>query len=120
MTMRHNPPPVHARPAASGFIGDITDTIVILVIVMLNAVIGFIQEYRAEKAIAALRQMAAPVARVLRDGRSHSIATQELVPGDIVLLDTGADECRSMQMNRAMEAARPFTLLLNWRIRAAH
>jgi len=60
------------------------------VIVVLNAVIGFVQEYRAEAAIAALRQMAAPVARVLRDGRSHSIPAQELVPGDIVLLDAGA------------------------------
>ena len=76
--------------AVSGMIGDITDTIVILVIVVLNAVIGFIQEYRAEAAIAALRQMAAPLAHVLRDGRTHSIPTQELVPGDIVLLDAGA------------------------------
>jgi len=74
----------------SGVIGDVTDTVVILVIVVLNAVVGFVQEYRADVAIAALRQMAAPVARVLRDGRSHSIPAQELVPGDIVLLDAGA------------------------------
>jgi P-type Ca2+ transporter type 2C len=79
-----------AAAVVSGVIGDVTDTFVILVIVVLNAVIGFIQEYRAEAAIAALRQMAAPVARVLRDGRSHSIPAQELVPGDIVLLDAGA------------------------------
>ena len=79
-----------AAAVVSGVIGDVTDTIVILVIVVLNAVIGFIQEYRAEVAIAALRQLAAPVARVLRDGRSHSIPAQELVPGDIVLLDAGA------------------------------
>jgi len=79
-----------AAAVVSGVIGDVTDTLVILVIVVLNAVIGFVQEYRAEAAIAALRQMAAPVARVLRDGRSHSIPAQELVPGDIVLLDAGA------------------------------
>jgi len=79
-----------AAAVVSGVIGDVTDTVVILVIVVLNAVIGFVQEYRAETAIAALRQMAAPVARVLRDGRSHSIPAQELVPGDIVLLDAGA------------------------------
>ncbi|HJW81540.1 MAG TPA: HAD-IC family P-type ATPase, partial [Acidiferrobacterales bacterium] len=79
-----------AAAVVSGIIGDVTDTVVILVIVVLNAVIGFVQEYRAEAAIAALRQMAAPVARVLRDGRSHSIPAQELVPGDIVLLDAGA------------------------------
>jgi len=78
---------VAGRRVVSGVIGDVTDTVVILVIVVLNAVIGFIQEYRAEAAIAALRQMAAPVARVLRDGRSHSIPAQELVPGDIVLLE---------------------------------
>jgi Ca2+-transporting ATPase len=79
-----------AAAVVSGVVGDVTDTVVILVIVILNAVVGFIQEYRAEAAIAALRQMAAPVARVLRDGRSHSIPAQELVPGDIVLLDAGA------------------------------
>jgi len=78
-----------AAALVSGLIGDLTDTVVILVIVVLNAVIGFIQEYRAEAAIAALRQMAAPHARVLRDGRSQALAATELVPGDIVLLDAG-------------------------------
>ncbi len=79
-----------AAAVVSGIIGDLTDTLVILVIVTLNAVIGFMQEYRAEAAIAALRQLAAPVARVVRDGRPHSLPAQELVPGDIVLLDAGA------------------------------
>ena len=78
-----------AAAVVSGVIGSVTDTVVILVIVVLNAVIGFIQEYRAEAAIMALRRMAAPLARVLRDGRSHDIPTQELVAGDIVLLDAG-------------------------------
>jgi Ca2+-transporting ATPase len=73
----------------SGVMGGITDAMVILVIVGLNAIIGFIQEYRADAALAALRQLAAPQARVVRDGRSHQIPAQELVTGDIVLLDAG-------------------------------
>src|SRR4051794_17307136 len=57
-----------AAAVISGVIGDLTDTLVILVIVLLNAVIGFLQEYRAEKAMKALKQMAVSQARVLRDG----------------------------------------------------
>jgi P-type Ca2+ transporter type 2C len=73
----------------SGIIGDLTDTIVILIIVLLNAVIGFFQEYRAEKAMQALKQMAATQARVLRDGRISWLSATFLVPGDVVLLEAG-------------------------------
>jgi Ca2+-transporting ATPase len=78
-----------AAAIISGFVGDVEDTIVIIVIVILNAVIGFVQEYRAERAMAALKQMAAASASVLRDGRIETVSAAELVPGDIVLLEAG-------------------------------
>ena len=70
-------------------IGDLKDTIVIAGIVVLNAAIGFVQEHRAEQAMAALRKMAAPFTRVVRDGSVRSAPTRELVPGDVVQLEAG-------------------------------
>lgn len=73
----------------SGFIGELTDTITIVVIVVLNALIGFIQEYRAERAVAALKRLSSPTAQVLREGKIQIIAAQQLVPGDLVMLEAG-------------------------------
>lgn len=76
----------------TGFIegnGDLVDPIVILMIVILNAVIGVIQERRAERAIDALKELSAPTARVVRSGREQRLRTEELVPGDIILLESG-------------------------------
>jgi Ca2+-transporting ATPase len=70
-------------------IGDLKDTIAILVIVVLNAVLGFTQEYRAERAMAALKKMAVPRIKVRRDGQVREISARELVPGDLFLLETG-------------------------------
>jgi P-type Ca2+ transporter type 2C len=78
-----------AAALISGVIGDPRDTLVILVIVLLNAIIGTVQEFRAERAIAALREMAAPEARVLRDGMAVTLEAEQLVPGDVVLLEAG-------------------------------
>lgn len=78
-----------AAAIISAFIGEITDTIVIIVIIFVNAIIGFVQEYRAEKAMDALKKMAAQKADVLRDGIVHETDAAELVPGDIVLLEAG-------------------------------
>jgi len=73
----------------AGLIGDPLDAIAILVIVVLNAIIGFVQEYRAERALQALQQLSAPRVQVCRDGRMQEVAEQELVPGDVVLLEAG-------------------------------
>jgi Ca2+-transporting ATPase len=71
------------------FLGEIEEVFIILAIVVLNAVIGFSQEYRAEQAIAALRKLAVPEVTVLRDGRLQNIPAANLVPGDVLKLETG-------------------------------
>jgi Ca2+-transporting ATPase len=73
----------------SATLGEVADAIVIFVIVLFACGLGFIQEYRAERAMEALKKMSAPEASVLRDGKEIEIATRELVPGDIILLRTG-------------------------------
>lgn len=73
----------------SGILGDITDTIIIFAIIILNAVLGTTQNYRAEKAIDALKQMAAINARILREGKTSDIPASDLVPGDVVILEAG-------------------------------
>jgi len=78
-----------AAAVISGVIGDLVDTLAILVIVLLNAAIGFVQAWRADRAMAALQQLAATQATVLRGGQSQLISASALVPGDIVLLEAG-------------------------------
>ncbi|HWS88944.1 MAG TPA: cation-translocating P-type ATPase [Pyrinomonadaceae bacterium] len=75
--------------ALSAFLGHGVEAIAITVIVLFAVVLGFVQEYRAERAIEALREMAAPAATVLRDGRERRVPARELVPGDLILLATG-------------------------------
>ena len=75
--------------AISLFLGHGIESIAIAVIVLFAVLLGFIQEYRAERAIEALRKMAAPTASVLRDGAEVKIPARELVPGDVILLHTG-------------------------------
>ncbi|MDO8578905.1 MAG: HAD-IC family P-type ATPase [Dehalococcoidales bacterium] len=73
----------------SAFLGEVADAIVIFVIVVFAAGLGFIQEYRAERAMDALKRMASPLATVIREGKEIELPSRELVPGDIILLQTG-------------------------------
>ena len=73
----------------SGFLGHTLEATVITIIVLFAVVLGFIQEHRAGRALEALRKMAAPTARVVRDGDEVVIAARELVPGDVVVIRTG-------------------------------
>jgi len=78
-----------AAAVISAIAGDRVDAIIILVIVFLNTVVGFVQEYRAEKAMEALKKMASPQTTVLRDGKVNTIDSADLVPGDVVLMEAG-------------------------------
>jgi Ca2+-transporting ATPase len=79
-----------AAAVISGIIGELSDTIAIIVILLLNAVLGFTQEYRAERAMAALKRMSAASAMVLRDGMHFTVPATDVVPGDIVLVEAGS------------------------------
>lgn len=78
-----------AASLVSAILGDLRDTAIILSIIILNATLGLVQEYRAEKAMEALKSMAANHARILREGKTIEIPASDLVPGEMVLLEAG-------------------------------
>ncbi|HEU4789667.1 MAG TPA: cation-translocating P-type ATPase [Flavobacterium sp.] len=78
-----------AAAIISGILGDLIDTLIILAIIIINAVIGFIQEFRAEKAMEALQNMVASTAIVLREENPIEKSASDLVPGDVILLEAG-------------------------------
>lgn len=86
----------------SGFLGEISDSIVIMIVVVLNAVLGVIQEDKAEKSLAALKKLSSPVAVVKRQGRFSEVPAKELVPGDIIMLEAGKyvpADCRLLEIS---------------------
>ena len=90
------------------FLGDVNSSIVILVVIVLNAILGTVQHVRAEKSLKSLKEMVVPVSKVKRDGKVIEIPTRDVVLGDLLILETGdfisADgrviESYSLQMNR--------------------
>ena len=78
-----------AAALISWFTDHRVDTYVILFVIAVNAVIGFAQELKAQRAVASLKGMLQPLARVLRDGESHSVPAREIVPGDVIILEEG-------------------------------
>ena len=92
-----------AAAVISGVVGEWTDSIVILIIVLLNAVLGFVQEWRAEKAMAALRQMSTTSTRLWRDGKLVSLPSVELVPGDKVELEAGNIVPADIRLSEAIQ-----------------
>jgi len=98
---------IEARAAGEGFFP--TDTLIILAVVLINAILGVIQENKAEKAVEALQKMSAATTKTLRDGKVETVKSEDLVVGDVILLDAGdaipADcrifECASMKIEEA-------------------
>jgi Ca2+-transporting ATPase len=78
-----------AAAIISGIMGDLTDTIIILIIIVLNAILGFVQEYRAEKAMQSLKKLTETQTKVNRDTQTISLPSTQLVPGDVVILEAG-------------------------------
>jgi Ca2+-transporting ATPase len=108
-----------AAAIISGMVGSPEDAVVIVVIVILNALVGAIQEYRAERAIVALRLLATPAATVWRDGVAQTVSTRDLVAGDVVSLEAGnvvpADlrliQCEGLEVNEAALSGESLTVM---------
>lgn len=91
-----------AATVISVFLGEIYDAVTIILIVLINAILGFVQEYRTEKTLEALKSMTAPTAKALRDGKRKTVPASEVVPGDIIFLETGdrvAADCVLLEVN---------------------
>jgi Ca2+-transporting ATPase len=108
----------------SALVGELVDAGIIVVIVMFCAVLGFIQEYRAERALDALKKMLTPTITVLRGGKEHEVLAKELVPGDILVLEAGdkiptdgrLSEIHSLQCDEAPLTGESFPVEKEFRV----
>jgi P-type Ca2+ transporter type 2C len=91
------------------FLKEVPDSIVIGMIVVLNAILGFYQEFRAEKSIEALQRMASPKARVLRDGKDFKIDSKKVVPGDVIIIDKVPADARLVEIHNLQTEEGPLT-----------
>ncbi|MBL4937968.1 calcium-translocating P-type ATPase, SERCA-type [Clostridium sp. YIM B02515] len=94
-----------AATIISGVMGEKADAITILIIVIMNSILGFIQEYKTEKSLEALKKLAAPTSKVIRDGKIEVINAENLVPGDLIILESGdriPADCMIMQDSTVM------------------
>jgi magnesium-transporting ATPase (P-type) len=87
--------------ALAGALGHALDAVVIVTVVLVNAVVGFLQEGKAERALAAIRSLVSPRAHVLRDGQRMTVPVADLIPGDVVLLDAGDRVPADLRLLRA-------------------
>ena len=92
-----------ASAVIAGFLGEPQDALAIAVILTLNAVLGFVQEYRAERAVQALKALGAPHARVRRDRALMEVASEDLVPGDVVVLEAGSAVPADLRLVEAVQ-----------------
>jgi Ca2+-transporting ATPase len=92
-----------AAAVVTVFLREFIDTGVIMAVVMLNAVIGYFQEFKAEESIRALKKLLVPKARILRDGKEKEINSEELVPGDIVLIASGGKVPADLKLTHSIE-----------------
>src|SRR5262249_12046551 len=94
---------IFAPTPGASFLGRFGDSIAILLIVILNAILGLVQEARAEEALRKLRDMTAPTARALRDGKVVEVPSVGLVPGDVLLLEEGDMVAADMRLVTASD-----------------
>ncbi len=101
-----------AAMAVSAFLGEYSDAITVMIIVLMNGILGFVQEYKTEKSLEALSKLSAPMAVVIRDGEQISIPSREVTVGDVIVLEAGdriSADCTLLESNNLCTDESPLT-----------